>query len=145
MSDDNGISRRQFVGAMGVAAAALALPAKSGMGPAARADVPSPDPDKDFTIRAISYNVEYTLGHPRKDVNEWRRQRIHPQLPVRTGLELNIYQPNIVSLQECPPERRIREVAETMEMDHVWFPGGWPGAILTHIRYSIQPIVRLMG
>lgn len=57
------------------------------------------------------------------------------QLPERIALELALYQPDIVTLQECPSEHFAYEIAERLDFNHAFFPGGWHGALLS--RFDI--------
>ncbi len=101
------------------------------------------------TITAISYNVMYFHGFPPDRVSlqgtpdhEAEKeivQRVRKQIPTRIALELELYAPDIISLQEARGEGNVKAIAEQLGMNYVFFPpsgrANFPGAIIT--RYEI--------
>lgn len=117
--------RRTF---LGIAAGTLFAPIT------ARADDP-------FHFRSITYNVLAFRGYPDDDntrVAIQIRREQHPELTARALAE---YKPDIITLQEGPPEALVARFAKELGMNYVWFPGGWegndeypggfPGAVIT--------------
>ncbi|MFO7974144.1 MAG: endonuclease/exonuclease/phosphatase family protein [Candidatus Hydrogenedentota bacterium] len=87
-------------------------------------------------LRTISYNVLGFRGYPNlprtRERIEERRDR-HPEL---TAEALEVFSPDIVTLQEGPPEEHVARFAKALGMHHAYFPGGWPGALVT--RFEIE-------
>ncbi len=52
-------------------------------------------------------------------------------MPKRIAMELELYKPDIITFQEAPEEQKVKEVADLLGMSYVYFPGGYPGALLT--------------
>jgi len=86
-------------------------------------------PDK--KIITISYNVYQFKGYPETDDTKFMLEDIRPQMADRMALELALYKPHIVTFQEAPAEEEVKKVAERMEMNYVYFDGGFPGVVLT--------------
>lgn len=86
-------------------------------------------PDKRLTT--ISYNIYQDKGYPETDDTRPIRIAMRPQMPQRLALELALYSPDIVTLQEAPPEDDVRALAALLDMNYVYFEGGFPGAVLT--------------
>jgi endonuclease/exonuclease/phosphatase family metal-dependent hydrolase len=86
-------------------------------------------PEKKITT--ITYNVYAFQGYPKTDDTQFILTDVHDQMPERMALELALYRPDIVTFQESPAEDEVRKVAEKLEMHYTYFPGGFPGALLT--------------
>jgi len=128
------LNRRRFLGL----AAAGVLGSLSG----ARAA----DEGQKGTWRTVSYNVLGFRGHPSLESTRERikaRRERHPEL---TAEALAAFSPDIVTLQEGPPEERVARFAEALGMRYAYFPSGWagkppylggyPGAVIT--RFDIE-------
>lgn len=101
---------------------------------------------KEWALRTISYNVLGARGFPAPGQNtvDARVRILKSQMPGRLAMELALYRPDIVTLQEAPSPEVVAEIAGALKMEHVYFPGGWegndqwpggfPGAILTNGR-----------
>ncbi len=98
------------------------------------------------TLRVITYNIMKFEGYPKTtgwqgcpvyESNETIFSRVRGQIPLRIALELALYRPDIISLQEANSEEKVAEIAEYLGMNYAFFPGNgrWPGAILT--KYKI--------
>lgn len=89
-----------------------------------------------WTLCTITYNVlacrGYVGEHSRRDQ---LLKRMRPQIPQRTALELKLYEPDIVTFQESPAEHVVTTIAQEMDMRCAYFPGGFPGTLIT--RYDI--------
>jgi len=96
--------------------------------------------------RTISYNVLGFRGYPSLENTHERlkaRRERHPEL---TAEALAAFSPDIVTLQEGPPEERVARFAEALGMRYAYFPSGWagkppylggfPGAVIT--RFAIE-------
>lgn len=86
----------------------------------------------DNLLRTISYNILACKGWSDNDNKFAERARKLEQIPRRLALELSLYEPDIVSFQESPAEDKVAEIADMLGMNYVYFPGGFPGSILTH-------------
>jgi endonuclease/exonuclease/phosphatase family metal-dependent hydrolase len=86
-------------------------------------------------LRTITYNVFGGDAYPAHRHNQDILARFRSQLPERIALELALYEPDIVTFQECPSEGFADDVAARLDMHHAYFPGGWSGAVLS--RYPI--------
>jgi len=103
-------------------------------------------------ITAITYNVR-SFGGLAKDERLCERARKLGQLPKRFAMELALYDPDIICVQEAPSEDAVANVARELGMHHVYFPGGqiqkgWPtgiaSAVMTRfeiVRSDHQPMV----
>ncbi|MEX2015370.1 MAG: hypothetical protein WD873_01950, partial [Candidatus Hydrogenedentales bacterium] len=78
-------------------------------------------------LRTISYNVLAFRGEPTNRASRERLDAEAASLPERTAAELAKFAPDIVTLQEGPAEEVAARFAKALEMNHVWFPGGWEG------------------
>lgn len=89
-----------------------------------------------WTLRTISYNVLGGHGYPRpNDKNHHDlATALTPQIPSRLALELALYRPDLITLQEAPPEPHVAQIAQALGMNYTFFPGGWPGALLTRFK-----------
>ena len=103
-------------------------------------------------ITAITYNVR-SFGGLATDERLCERARKLGQLPRRFAMELALYEPDVICVQEAPSEDAVASVAQELGMDHVYFPGGqimkgWPtgiaSAVMTRleiVRSDHQPMV----
>lgn len=82
-------------------------------------------------FRTITYNVLACKGYPQTDGNRELLKRVRPQMTRRIAQELTLYQPDMVTFQESPSEEMVAEIAEAMGMHYTYFPGGFPGAVIT--------------
>lgn len=81
--------------------------------------------------RSITYNILAAKGYPETDANRHRLRSTRPQLADRLALELDLYNPDIVTFQESPPEPVVAAIAKAMGRHYTFFPGGFPGAVIT--------------
>lgn len=86
-------------------------------------------------LRTITYNVFGGAAYPEHRHNHDILMTFRKQLPERIALELALFNPDVVTFQECPSEPFAYEIAERLEMNHAFFPGGWNGALLS--RFDI--------
>ncbi|MDF9795474.1 endonuclease/exonuclease/phosphatase family metal-dependent hydrolase [Catalinimonas alkaloidigena] len=82
-------------------------------------------------ITTITYNVYAFQGYPKTDDTQFILKDVHAQMPERMALEMAIYRPDIITFQEAPAESEVSKVARKLDMDYTYFPGGFPGALLT--------------
>jgi endonuclease/exonuclease/phosphatase family metal-dependent hydrolase len=97
------------------------------------------------TIRVISYNVANfrsvslvnAQGCPRFESGETTLARIREQLPLRIALELGLYRPDIITMAEATGKDKVKQIADYLGMNYVYFPGNgkWAGTVIT--RYKI--------
>ncbi len=83
------------------------------------------------TWRTISYNVLAFKGYPETDGNRARLPVYRRQYIRRLALELELYRPDIITLQESPTETAVAELAKELGFQYTYFPGGFPGTLLT--------------
>lgn len=122
------MTRRKFILASTViAGAALARPS-------------SAQPAAPARLRTITYNIYGCRGWPENGANEVHRKPARAQMPRRIGLELALYTPDLVSLSEAGEESFVAAIADPLGMQHVFFDGGFPGAVLSRfpIRESVN-------
>ncbi|MGI9517360.1 MAG: endonuclease/exonuclease/phosphatase family protein [Pirellulaceae bacterium] len=79
----------------------------------------------------ITYNILAARGYPERDANRTRLQNARPQMPRRIAQELALYQPHLVTFQESAAEDVMARIAGDLEMNHVYFPGGFPGTLMS--------------
>ena len=96
------------------------------------------------TITAITYNVR-SFGGLAKDECLCERARELGQLPKRFVMELALYDPDIICVQEAPSEEAVAAVARELGMRHVYLPGGqvqkgWPTGIASAVmtRFEVE-------
>ncbi|MBI1390765.1 MAG: endonuclease/exonuclease/phosphatase family protein [bacterium] len=84
----------------------------------------------------ITYNVLQCSGYPAGVAARRLGDRAY-QMPKRFAMELALYEPDLITMQECPEEDMIAEIARRLKMSYAFFPSGekWPGALMT--RYQI--------
>jgi len=85
-------------------------------------------------IVTISYNVYNFDGYPKTDDTKFILNDLKHQLPTRMAMELELYKPDIITFQEAPEEQKVKQVADLLGMNYVYFPGGYPGALLTKFK-----------
>jgi endonuclease/exonuclease/phosphatase family metal-dependent hydrolase len=80
-------------------------------------------------LRVITYNVHAWGPVATTDAGKHRLRQIqsHGQLLPRLALELQLYEPDVIALQEAHSEAKVKELAALMKMDYAYFPGGWKG------------------
>jgi len=120
--------RREFLATTGLAAAALV-----GATPASAQDpAPAPKSPPKKGLRTITYNVLACRGYNGgKSGNAAAVKRMAPQIPARIALELALHQPDIVTFQESPREAVVADIAERLGMHYAYFPGGFPGTVMS--------------
>lgn len=101
---------------------------------------------EDERLRTISYNVLAFRGFPNTAATRKTIRLNLSRHPEMTAKALAAFSPDIVTLQECPPEEDVRRFAKALGMRYAFFPGGWkgnstypggfPGAIVT--RFEID-------
>ena len=82
-------------------------------------------------IITISYNVFQFKGYPKTDDTQFILKDMRSQMAERMALELALYKPHIITFQEAPDESEVKNIANRLGMNYVYFQGGFPGAILT--------------
>lgn len=85
-------------------------------------------------LRTITYNILACHGYPVTPANQQYLERARTQMPTRLALELALYQPDIVSFQESPAKHVVADIARQLGMQHAYFPGGFPGSLLTRFE-----------
>lgn len=85
-------------------------------------------------LRTITYNILACKGYPETDSNRAALQRARPQMVERMALELALYDPDIVTFQESPTEEKVAAIARAMGRHHTYFPGGFPGAVISRFK-----------
>jgi endonuclease/exonuclease/phosphatase family metal-dependent hydrolase len=85
-------------------------------------------------LRTISYNILACKGYPETEVNRERLRRARPQMVERLARELELYDPDIVTFQESPTEEKVAAIAQAMGRYYTYFPGGFPGAVISKHR-----------
>ena len=125
------MNRRDFLAAIGLLAFASTR----------RSSAQTPTQDR-ARIRTITYNVLGCRGFPETRTNRENLRAARGQIPERIALEVALYRPDIVTFQEGPAEEVVARIAEDLKMRYVFFPGAWPGnddypggfpgALLTH-------------
>ncbi len=96
-------------------------------------------------LRSITYNVfNGCIGYKGINGSELpsgensglvRAARDMGQISQRMMLELALYQPDIINFCEGPDEEVVAQMAKMLDLNYTYFPGGFPGAVLT--RYEI--------
>lgn len=127
----NPIERRHFLKLAGAGLLGLGVMASVGE-------------EKD-TLRTVSYNVLAFRGFPETDATRTRLEASRGRHPELTAEALKAFTPDLVTLQEAPPEDLVARFAASLGMGYAYFPGGWkgdktypggfPGAIVT--RFDI--------
>jgi len=86
--------------------------------------------------RSITYNVLRCRGYAVAPEAKPFLKAAAGQVPMRLALELALYAPDIVSFQEAPPEPVVKSIAQQLGMNYAFFPGGWPGAVLSKFEIA---------
>ena len=95
-------------------------------------------------LRTISYNILACLGFPETEANRARFKAMQPQQPMRLALELELYQPDLITFQESVSRDVAQQIASALKMNLAYFPAavpsypgsplGYPGTLLTRFR-----------
>ncbi|MBX3178280.1 MAG: endonuclease/exonuclease/phosphatase family protein [Candidatus Hydrogenedentes bacterium] len=117
------MNRRAFLVTSAAASAFLGAPLRAPAQPAGG-----------FTT--ISYNVLACRGYPYLDTDTERGARAAAQMADRVAMELALYSPDIVTFQESPAEAVAEQIANALGLSHAWFPGGFPGTIISRFPIS---------
>lgn len=127
--DPGRIDRRQFLVATGGTALASTLwPTRA---------VSAITPMRSATaLRTITYNILACRGFKLTDYNRAILSKARKQIPARIALELALYEPDIVTFQESPAKSIVADIANRMGMNHAYFRGGFPGAVIA--RFEIM-------
>lgn len=97
--------------------------------------LPAAEPTSAPKWTTITYNVYAYAGYPKVDDTVPVLEAARSQMPERIALELALYRPDIVTLQEAPPEPEVARTAEKLGMRYAYFKGGrFPGAVLTRFE-----------
>jgi endonuclease/exonuclease/phosphatase family metal-dependent hydrolase len=86
-------------------------------------------------LRTITYNVLKCQGYAVTPEAKPFLKLAADQIPTRLALELALYEPDLITFQEGPPEKVLAGIADQLGMNHAFFAGGWHGAVLT--KYPI--------
>lgn len=130
--DPRQLDRRQFLAATGGTALASTLwPI-----PTAAVSAIAPTRRRAAGLRTITYNVLACRGYPLTDDNQAILRDARKQMPARMALELALHQPDIVTFQESPAESMVADIAKRLGMNHTYFPGGFPGAVITRFEIT---------
>lgn len=86
-------------------------------------------------LRTITYNILATKGYPETEANRELLRRARPQMVQRLAHELALYDPDVITFQESPAEEVVAAIARALGYRHTYFPGGFPGAVIT--RFNI--------
>lgn len=86
------------------------------------------------TLRTITYNILACKGYPETEANRALLSRAKLRMAERLALELTLYSADIVTFQESPSEVMVAAIAKAMGQHYTYFPGGFPGAIITPHR-----------
>ena len=86
-------------------------------------------------LRTITYNILKCHGYSVKPAAKPFLKAGEAQVPTRLALELALYQPDLVSFQEAPPEKVVASIASQLGLKYAFFSGGWNGAVLS--KYEI--------
>lgn len=135
------MARRQFLAATGGAALASSLVPVSDarVVPGDKTERVIENRRKSTALRTITYNILACRGYKQTDENKALLGKARKQIPARIAMELALYEPDIVTFQESPAERIVAEIAERLGMNHTYFKGGFPGAVLA--RFEIKDAV----
>lgn len=91
-------------------------------------------------MRSIAYNIfNGCIGYkgingkalPPENSDLVKTARDMGQISQRIMLELALYKPNIINFSEGPSEEVVAKMAKMLDLNYAYFPGGFPGAILT--------------
>ena len=113
------MNRREFWKTGGMLGAALAV--SNSVRTAEDNDAPS------AAFTSIAYNILACRGYPDTEENRARRKAAEEHMAERMAFELALYQPDVVTFSESPPEATVARIAAALKMNYAWFEGGWPG------------------
>lgn len=82
-------------------------------------------------FRTITYNVLACRGYPRTKGNASFLKRAARRMAERFAIELELYDPDVVTFQESPKRELVAAIAKHLGYAHCYFPGGFPGSVLT--------------
>lgn len=87
----------------------------------------SPASQESTPLRVISYNIRNFEPLSRTGAGEQRVSIVlsESQIVKRLAMELKLYHPDIISIQEATPKELIAELAREMMMNYVYFPSNW--------------------
>jgi endonuclease/exonuclease/phosphatase family metal-dependent hydrolase len=85
-------------------------------------------------LRTITYNILAAKGYPETETNRELLRRARPQMVQRLAHELALYDPDVITFQESPAEEVVAAIARALGYRHTYFPGGFPGAVLTRFK-----------
>ncbi|MFT3948514.1 MAG: hypothetical protein QM763_16235 [Agriterribacter sp.] len=105
-------------------------------------DIRKYDHDNDEKrLRSVTYNIfNGCIGYkgingrelpPGENSDLVKTARDTGQVAQRIMLELALYKPNIINFSEGPSEEVVAKMAKMLDLNYAYFPGGFPGAILT--------------
>lgn len=97
-------------------------------------------------LRVIAYNVYKCTGWPGN--RPLARQAVKlGQIPRRLADELALYEPDIINFSESPDESVVKEIADRLGMNYVFFPSGqnWSGALLTRFEIARSKNCPIVG
>lgn len=88
--------------------------------------------ESDCTLRLIAFNVMKCSGWPAENVDD------SVVVADLIAGELSRYDADIINFSEAPDESTVRQIAEKLGMNYVYFPsaGRWPGALLSVYEIS---------
>ncbi len=121
------MDRRNFLQITSTGAIALVA------APGARGNVLTESHSETKALRTITYNILAARGFPERPENRDRLRLARPQMPDRLAQELALYEADLITFQESPSETIVTQIAATLGMSHVYFPGGFPGTLLTKL------------
>lgn len=84
-----------------------------------------------LSLRTISYNVLACRGFNGKAGDRTAVRRMAKQIPARLALELALHKPDIVTFQESPKKAVVADISKRMGMHFAYFPGGYPGTVMS--------------
>ncbi|MBX3744780.1 MAG: endonuclease/exonuclease/phosphatase family protein [Verrucomicrobiae bacterium] len=85
-------------------------------------------------LRTISYNVLACRGYPETDANRERLVGARDRMVERFAIELAVYNADVVTFQESPSEAMVASIAKAMGRHYTYFPGGFPGAVISRFE-----------
>ena len=89
-----------------------------------------------MALRTITYNVLACRGFKLTDDNRAILSKARKQIPARIALELALYEPDIVTFQESPAKSVVADIANRLGMNHTYFRGGFPGAVISRFEIT---------
>lgn len=94
----------------------------------------------DDTLKLIAFNVMKCSGWPAENVDD------STVVADLIAGELSRYDADVINFSEAPDESTVRQIAEKLGMNYVYFPstGSWPGALLSVYEitdFAIVPVI----